>query len=56
MCKEAGYVTEGELDIEQIPLAELQRICAEQSWPPEGCSGIADPEGRTFCEKCKELK
>ena len=42
-------------DIEHIPQAELQRICAEESWPPEGCSVIADPEGRLLCEKCQEL-
>ena len=42
-------------DIEQIPESELQEICAKESWPPEGCSIISDPEGRRLCEKCKEL-
>jgi dipeptidyl aminopeptidase/acylaminoacyl peptidase len=43
-----------EKDIEHIPQAELEKLCAEESWPPD-CNVIADPEGRTLCEKCRAL-
>jgi Tol biopolymer transport system component len=42
-------------DIEQIPESELREICVKKSWPPGGCSVIADTKGRRLCEKCEEL-
>jgi len=41
-------------DIEQMPESVLQELCEEETWPPT-CSIISDPEGKTLCEKCKEL-
>ncbi|MEA3430046.1 MAG: hypothetical protein U9R08_02135 [Nanoarchaeota archaeon] len=43
-------------DIEQMPESELQEICEGESWPPDGCGVINDPEGRQLCEKCKALE
>lgn len=43
-------------DIENIPESELQEICEEEFWPPEGCSVIDDPIGRRLCEKCEVLE
>ena len=42
-------------DIENIPESELQEICGGESWPPDGCSIISDPEGRQLCERCEAL-
>ena len=53
--QEEKPVLEEKDDIEQMPESVLQELCAKESWPPEGCSVIADSRGRELCEKCKEL-